>query len=92
MPYERTKKIEDRFGQAVALIRDQDLSAGKLAEQLGVSRPTAQRIVAELKRRGYPIRAVRDEHGWHYETGGARSLAVAPRNGNRGRRYFVSET
>ena len=72
MPYERTKKIEERFETAVNLIREKGLSAGQLAEELTVSLPTAQRIVAELKRRGYPIRSVHEEHGWHYEISGKR--------------------
>jgi Mn-dependent DtxR family transcriptional regulator len=72
MPYERTKKIEERFETAVSLIRGKRLSAGQLADELSVSLPTAQRIVGELKRRGYPIRSVHEEHGWHYEISGKR--------------------
>lgn len=67
MPYERSKKIEDRFEKAVSLIRDKRLNASQLAEALNVSRPTVQRIVTELKRRGYPIRSVHEEYGWRYE-------------------------
>lgn len=67
MPYERTKKIEDRFENAIKLIQENKLSAGDLARELNVSLPTAQRIVAELKRRGHQIRSVHEEHGWHYE-------------------------
>jgi uncharacterized membrane protein len=32
-----------------------------------VSRPTAHRMITELKRRGYSIRTVHEEHGWAYE-------------------------
>lgn len=67
MHYERTRKIEQRFQQAIKLIGQNSHSARGLAEALAVSRPTVDRIVAELKRRGYVIRAVRDECGWKYE-------------------------
>ena len=67
MPYESARQIEDRFQRAIKLIMQNSHSARQLAEELGVSRPTVQRIVAELKRRGYVIRAVRDECGWRYE-------------------------
>lgn len=67
MPYERTLEIEQRFRKAVELIGKKQLNAGQLAEELGVSRPTAQRIITELRRRGYKIRSIRDESGWRYE-------------------------
>lgn len=67
MSYERSRQIEQRFERAVALITQNSHNARELAEALGVSRPTVHRIIAELKRRGYVIRAVRDEYGWRYE-------------------------
>ena len=67
MPYERTLEIEQRFRKAVELMGKKQLNAGQLAEELGVSRPTAQRIITELRRRGHKIRSVRDESGWRYE-------------------------
>lgn len=67
MPYERTLEIEQRFRKAVELMGKKQLNAGQLAEELGVSRPTAQRIITELRRRGYKIRSIRDESGWRYE-------------------------
>ena len=67
MAYERVQEIEQRFQRAVNLISNNSLNARQLAIALGVSRPTVQRIVAELKRRGHVIRSVRDEHGWQYE-------------------------
>jgi Mn-dependent DtxR family transcriptional regulator len=67
MPYERTQLIEQRFTKTVELITSKQLNAGQLASELGVSQPTAQRIITELKRRGYAIRSVRDDSGWHYE-------------------------
>ncbi len=67
MPYERSRKIEERFQKAIDLIAESSLDAKHLAATLSVSRPTAQRITSELKRRGYKIRSVHDDHGWHYE-------------------------
>jgi len=73
MPYERTWEIERRFQRAVDLLGRKQLNAGQLALELGVSRPTAQRIVTELRRRGYKIRSVRDESGWRYELVGGQT-------------------
>jgi biotin operon repressor len=67
MPYERTREIELRFQRAINLLGKKQLNAGQLAIELKVSRPTAQRIITELRRRGYKIRSVRDESGWRYE-------------------------
>ncbi len=58
MPYECVRQIEERFQRAIGLIAKNSLNARQLAVTLGVSRPIAQRIVAELKRRGYAIRSV----------------------------------
>lgn len=67
MTYERTRLIEQRFTKTVELIASKQLNAGQLASELGVSQPTVQRIITELKRRGYTIRSIRDDSGWHYE-------------------------
>ena len=67
MTYERSRIIEERFQKALALIKQRRLNAGQLALELGVSRPTVHRIITELKRRGYSIRSVHEEHGWSYE-------------------------
>ena len=67
MTYERSRTIEERFQKAVTLLQKKRLNAGQLALELGVSRPTVQRVITELKRRGYVIRSVHDEHGWSYE-------------------------
>lgn len=67
MPYERTQLIEQRFAKTIELITNKQLNAGQLALELGISRPTAQRIITELKRRGYVIRSIRDDSGWRYE-------------------------
>jgi len=67
MPFERTNQIQQRFDRAIELISKTTMNARQLALALGVSRPTVQRIITELKRRGYKIRSVHDDHGWHYE-------------------------
>ena len=67
MPYERSRTIEERFQKALVLLKDKQLNARQLALELEVSRPTAHRIITELKRRGYSIRSVHEEHGWSYE-------------------------
>jgi len=67
MPYERSRKIEERFQETVSLIKRNRLNAEQLASELGVSRPTVQRIITELRQRGYSVRSVHDEHGWRYE-------------------------
>ncbi|MGM0687750.1 MAG: HTH domain-containing protein [Promethearchaeati archaeon] len=67
MSFERTNQIQQRFDRAIDLISKTSVNARQLALALGVSRPTVQRIVTELKRRGYQIRAVRDDNGWRYE-------------------------
>lgn len=78
MPYERAREIEQRFKKTVDLLGKGRLNSKQLALELGTSRPTAQRIITELRIRGYKIRSVRDESGWAYElvggknTGGAR--------------------
>ncbi len=70
MPYERSREIEQRFDKAIDLLGRTQSNAGQLASGLGVSRPTAQRIITELRKRGYKIRSVRDESGWRYELAG----------------------
>ena len=75
MPYERSQQIEKRFQQAIHLISNKSVNARQLAGILGISRPTIQRMITELKRRGYIIRSVRDDHGWKYELIGTPSPA-----------------
>ena len=67
MPYERSRQIEMRFKLVVRLTSQERLSAKQLAIKLNVSTATVHRIIGELKRRGYIVRSVRDEDGWHYE-------------------------
>ena len=65
MYYKRVNEIEQRFKRAIKLMITKRMNAGTLAEELGVSRPTVVRMVAELRRR--VIRVVRDSQGWRYE-------------------------
>ena len=67
MYYCRVNQIQKRFDKAVTLIVNRRMGSCQLAKELGVSRPTLLRIIQELKRRGYIIRSVHDDFGWHYE-------------------------
>jgi Mn-dependent DtxR family transcriptional regulator len=67
MVYERTRRIEQRFQKAIMLIGKNQMNSKQLALELGVSQPTIQRIISELRNRGFRIRSVRDESGWRYE-------------------------
>jgi len=67
MPYVRSRTIEERFRKTVDLLKKKRLNARELALELGVSRPTVHRMIAELKARGYNIRSVRETQGWKYE-------------------------
>ena len=73
MPYERTRQIEQRFQKAIMLISKKQMNARQLSLELGVSQPTAQRIITELRNRGYKIRSIRDESGWRYELVGGQN-------------------
>ncbi|KSV17378.1 hypothetical protein DA01_03545 [Dehalococcoides mccartyi] len=72
MPYERAREIEQRFNRVVDILEKTRLNSKQLALELGTSRPTAQRIITELRIRGYKIRSVWDESGWGYELVGKR--------------------
>ena len=67
MPYERSRQIEQRFGLVVDLIQEGRSSSADLSAELNVSRGTVHRLIAELRRRGFTIRSVREEKGWSYE-------------------------
>ena len=75
MPYERTREIEQRFQKAIMLISEKQMNSKQLALELAVSQPTIQRIISELKKRGYAIRSVRDESGWRYELVGGQKYS-----------------
>lgn len=67
MPYERARQIEMRFQVTLRLIEKEPHNARQLAAALEVSTATVQRVIAELRRRGYSIRSVHDAGGWRYE-------------------------
>ena len=67
MPYERARKIEMWFHQAVRPITEESLNARQLAAELGVSISTVQRAVAQLRLWGYLIRSVHAVSGWGYK-------------------------
>ena len=67
MPYERSRSIEERFGRVVGLIQEGCSTSADHSDALNVSRGTIHRIIAELRRRGFSIRSVREEKGWSYE-------------------------
>lgn len=65
--YNRVNEIEQRFKRAINLMIEKRLDSRKLAKELSVSRPTALRIINELRRRGYIVQAVHDNiEGWRY--------------------------
>lgn len=77
MPYERAREIEQRFRKTIDILGKNRLNSKQLALELGTSRPTAQRIITELRIRGYKIRSVRDESGWGYELIGGQKASGA---------------
>ena len=66
-PYEHSYIIENRFKETLALIANNHINAGQLSSKLNVSIPTINRIITELKRRGYPIYSVNKNGKWGYE-------------------------
>ena len=66
MLYQRSFGIERRLEAVLRLIRAGGYSTPKIAEQLGVSIPTASRYVTALRQRGHDIRSERSLDGWHY--------------------------
>ena len=61
MPYERSRRIEQRFGRVVGLIQEGCSTSADLSAALDVTRGTVHRIIAELRRRGFTIRSVREK-------------------------------
>ena len=78
MPYERSRQIEQRFGRVVGLIQAGCSTSADLSAALNVSRGTVHRIIAELRRRGFSIRSVREDNGWSYE------ITACPQNKEHG--------
>ena len=69
MPYERSQALEKRLQELLRMLRDGRPSAQTLAGRLDISQPTLARCLTALRRRGYAIRAVKDESGWSYRLG-----------------------
>ena len=67
MPYERSRRIEQRFQEALVLLKDRRVNARQLAVELDVSLPTVHRMITELRRRGHSVRSVHEGCGWAYE-------------------------
>jgi biotin operon repressor len=67
MPYERSQALEQRLENILSLLRSERCSTPILARELDVSQPTVSRCLMALRKRGYPIRAVKDESGWSYQ-------------------------
>jgi len=67
MYYERTKKIEDRFKKAVDLLSGEGMTLNQVTKELSVSRPTFFRMVAELKRRNFKVRVIREDSEFKYQ-------------------------
>jgi len=66
MPYERSQELEQRLQRLVGLLRTGRHSTPTLAEELSVSEPTVSRCLTALRKRGYGIKALKDESGWSY--------------------------
>ena len=79
MRYRQAFAITKRLEFLLALIGHGTHSSPSLAGKLGVSEQTVYRDILFLKRRGYPIRAVRLSSNWAYQ------LSLKADNG-RGRR------
>ena len=72
MPYERSQALEKRLQDLLGLLRNGRYSAQTLARELAVSQPTIARCLTALRKRGYGIRAVKDESGWSYRLASGR--------------------
>jgi len=66
MFYERSQEITERVDKALKLIQTGNYSTQSLATALGVSVPTASRVICALRHRGYAIKAVKNGKGWVY--------------------------
>jgi biotin operon repressor len=73
MPYERSQALEKRLQELLALLKGGRHSTPTLASALEISQPTVCRCLAALRKRGYQIRAVKDEEGWSYRLANANS-------------------
>lgn len=66
MLYQRAQEIERRLAAVLALVRAGGYSTPMIAEELGVSVPTASRAICALKERGHQIRSEKQSEGWSY--------------------------
>jgi biotin operon repressor len=75
MPYERSQALENRLQEILGLLRNGRHSSPTLAEAVKTSQPTISRCLAALRKRGYQIRAVKDERGWSYQLSDSKGVA-----------------
>lgn len=66
MLYQRSLDIERRLATVLRLIRSGGYSTPMIAEELGISIPTASRDVTALRQRGHNIRSQRQDDGWRF--------------------------
>jgi biotin operon repressor len=66
MFYEHSQEIAERVDNSLHLIETGSYSTQTLAAALGVSVPTASRVICALRQRGYSIRSVKNGRGWAY--------------------------
>jgi biotin operon repressor len=66
VPYERSQALEKRLADILGLLRQGRHSTLTLANELDISVPTVARCLTALRRRGYEIKAVKDQNGWSY--------------------------
>jgi len=66
MLYQRSQQIEARLAKLLRLIGTGCYSSPALAAALGISTPTVSRCIEALRRRGHPIRAIKQDNRWHF--------------------------
>jgi biotin operon repressor len=66
MFYKHSEMIAGRVDLALRLIETGDHSTKSLAAELGVSVPTASRVISALRQRGYSIKSVKNGKAWTY--------------------------
>ena len=67
MSYERSQSIERRLEFVLELVKKGRFSTTAIADQLGVSVPTASRCIDALRGRGYAIQSEKTGIGWRYK-------------------------
>jgi len=66
MFYGHSEMIAGRIDLALELIETGDHSTKTLAAELGISIPTASRVISALRQRGYSIKSVKNGKAWAY--------------------------